>query len=169
MPAFVYRRTSFNAMHGTVNLKGALHTGMLRIGVSIIGMQDHRYSRTVWQVWGRVEVTNHATIGRGCRICVEQEANLLFGSRFTANADTTIICCKRITFGADCLLSWDVQVMDSDLQKISPLNDLKIVLNPDREILFGDHVWVGCRCNILKGSVIPNGCTIASGTIGPVN
>lgn len=114
---------------------------------------------------GGVEINGMTIIGRGCRICVEKDADIVFGERFTANADTTIICHKRIKFGADCLLSWDVQVMDSDWHKITPMDNREKIMNPDREISFGDHVWVGCRSNILKGSKIPNNSIIASGSI----
>ena len=52
LPALVYWRTKFNSMEGTVKLCGKVRTGMLRIGVPYIGVQDHRYSRTIWQLRG---------------------------------------------------------------------------------------------------------------------
>ena len=55
--------------------------------------------------------------------------------------------------------------MDSDWHKIISTNGSGKILNEDREIIFGNHVWIGCRCNILKGSIIPRGSIIASGSI----
>ena len=36
--------------------------------------------------------------------------------------------------------------------------------NPNKEVKFGNHVWLGCRNVILKGAVIPDGCVVASGS-----
>lgn len=35
---------------------------------------------------------------------------------------------------------------------------------PTKPVLFGDNIWIGCRCTILKGSNIPSNCMIGSNT-----
>ena len=37
-------------------------------------------------------------------------------------------------------------------------------INPDKPITVGDHVWIGCKCVLLKGAEIPNDTVLAAGT-----
>ena len=60
-------------------------------------------------------------------------------------------------------MSWDILIMDSDTH---PVYDKEgNVSNPDKPVVIGEHVWVGCRSMILKGSTIPKNCIVAAGTI----
>ncbi len=70
------------------------------------------------------------------------------------------ICFDRIEFGDDCLLSWQVLVMDTDFHKI--YNDSGKQLNGNRQIYIGNKNWIGCRTLILKGVTTPNNCVIAA-------
>ncbi|RPH75405.1 hypothetical protein EHM76_01745 [bacterium] len=38
-------------------------------------------------------------------------------------------------------------------------------LNSDAEVIIGDCTWIGCRCTILKGSFVGDGCIIGAGTL----
>lgn len=42
---------------------------------------------------------------------------------------------------------------------------LTLVLNPDKEVIIGKHVWIGCNSTLLKGTEIPNDSVIAAGSI----
>lgn len=50
--------------------------------------------------------------------------------------------------------------MDTDFHKI--INDKGQLLNPPKEITIGNHVWIGCKCLLLKGAKIPDGSIIAA-------
>ncbi len=69
-----------------------------------------------------------------------------------------------ITFGRDCMISSQVYVSLSD---IHPIYDRKTGarLNPPASVTVGNHVWVGLRAMILKGSNIGDGTVIAAGSI----
>ena len=38
-------------------------------------------------------------------------------------------------------------------------------INPDKPILVGDHVWIGCKCVLLKGTEVPGNTVVAAGTL----
>ena len=65
--------------------------------------------------------------------------------------------------GDDNMWSFDNVIMDTDSHVI--LDSEGGLMNPNKEVVVGNHVWVGCRNTILKGSNIPNGCIIGSGSI----
>lgn len=162
LPVLIYWRTQFNQLGGKVILQCSPCFGMIRIGEPRIGIQDYKFNRTIIQ-WGGEICLQTANIGRGCRICIGDGATLTLGDRFSVTGNTSIICCKSITFGEDCLLSWDILMMDTDFHRI--YNEENIVINEDRPITFGDHVWVGCRSTVLKGTEIPSGSVIAAGSL----
>ena len=53
--------------------------------------------------------------------------------------------------------------MDSDRHNI--FNKEGELLNPPRPITIGNHVWLGCRTTVLKGTVIPDNCIAAAGNV----
>ncbi|WP_018610990.1 acyltransferase [Segetibacter koreensis] len=157
-PMFLHKKVLLKNVEGKVNLPKEVFFGMVRIGFGDVGIFDKAKSRTIWEVKGSITFEGSAVIGHGSKICVGKNGKLLIGSRFNITAESTIICFHNISIGDECLLSWDILIMDTDFHTISK-DDIR--LNPDKPILIGNKVWVGARSCILKGSVIPNGCVIA--------
>ncbi len=99
-------------------------------------------------------------MAKGVNMKLFNDANLYIGDGFSSNANLIISCASSITFGKDCLLGWNITIMDNDgghfiLDKYS-----NIVLNNPQEIKVGNHVWIGAESSILKGSIIPNDCVV---------
>ena len=145
-------------MGGKITRECDVATGLLRLGYSGIGTQDCRRTRTLWQVTGEIVVRGKVGFGKGSRISVT--GKLTLGDGFHITGGSAIICRHRIDFGKNCLLSWDILVMDSDFHKI--LDAEGNVINQDRAILVGDRVWIGCRSTVLKGAVIPDDSVVAA-------
>ena len=71
---------------------------------------------------------------------------------------------KKITFGTNCLLSWDILIMDTDFHYIT--NPKGEIINKPLPITIGNHVWIGCRNTILKGvSIADNVIVSANSTL----
>lgn len=85
-------------------------------------------------------------------------AQILIGDRTYINRRTEFKCQSGIKVGCDCAISWDVTIMDTDYHSI---NDSII----SKEIVIGNHVWVGCKATILKGVIIGDGAVIAAGAL----
>ena len=71
---------------------------------------------------GHVVFKGRGYIGHGAKISVGKDATLMVGDNFTISAESTIVSMLNINFGDDCLLSWDILIMDSDLHKIKDGN-----------------------------------------------
>lgn len=163
MPIIVYHGTKIRSSSGGAVLKTKAKTGMIRLGCRSLGTLDPRSSTTIWEVRGRIEFGGNANFGLGSRISVFTGATLKLGNHFGTTGNTTIICQKDISFGDDCMLSWDILIMDSDWHQITNLNGS--ILNYPSQIRIGNHVWIGCRCTILKGVTINNNSIIAAGSL----
>lgn len=162
MPVWIFRRTTFNKLEGSVQLMSHLHPGMVRIGVHNVGSKDGNSSRTVWHIAGHVLFGDHVSIGRGTGISVSATGELRFGNGFVQNGASEFICHNNITFGDNCLVSWDVLMMDTDLHYVLDSDNRQV--NTPKPIHIGSHVWIGCRSTILKGVSIAEDTIIASGS-----
>jgi len=74
-----------------------------------------------------------------------------------------------ITVGRDCMFSSEVYLSVSD---IHPIHDAATGarINSPASITIGDHVWLGLRAMVMKGSVIGDGAVVAAAAVvaGPV-
>lgn len=161
LPVFVSHRTFLRELHGKIMLPEKVNTSMIKIGFGDVGHYDRKRSRSIWQVSGTVAFGGKASIGHGSKLSVR--GNLTLGADFNMTAESTIVCAHQISFGNDCLLSWDILIMDTDEHPI--YNQDGIRTNPDKPILVGNHVWIGCKCTLLKGTEIPNNTVVAAGTL----
>lgn len=162
LPILVSRRSVFQQLMGRVEIRVPLKTGMLLFGYQSLGAQDPFYERTVWQVSGTILLDGYKiNIGRGSKFCVS--GICILGDHLSVTGRSTIICRKKMQFGKNNLISWDVLLMDTDFHKI--LDHSKKVINKDKQISIGDNVWIGCRATLLKGSNIPANSIIAAGAV----
>lgn len=145
---------------GQIVLEGTIETGMIQIGFGEVGIFDKKKSRSIWQVSGKIIFKGTARLGHGSKISISENAVLEFGNNFNITAESAIACHNNITFGQDCLVSWECLIMDTDFHKI--YNDKKELINPSNPIFIGDKVWIGCRNTILKGTKIANNSIIGA-------
>jgi acetyltransferase-like isoleucine patch superfamily enzyme len=98
-------------------------------------------------------------LGSGVRCIVGQGARLAIGAGSFVTADSLILCGNRVTIGAHCAISWQVQIMDWDMHHLaeSEPNSAPVTL--------GDHVWIGSRATILKGVTIGDGAVVGAGSV----
>ena len=160
LPVVVSHRTYLRELHGKVELPEKVERAMIKIGFGDVGHYDRKRSRGIWQVSGMVSFGGKASIGHGSKLSVR--GNLSLGADFNMTAESTIVCAKEIRFGDDCLLSWDILVMDTDEHPLYNKENERI--NSDKPIIVGNHVWIGCKCVLLKGAEVPDNTVVAAGT-----
>lgn len=161
LPVFVSHKVKLLKLDGLIIINASIRPGMIKLGFGGVGIFDKKYSRTIYQVSGKIVFNGSANIGHGSKISVNKSGKLILGDNFRISAESTIVCNKKIVFGDNCLLSWNILIMDTDFHKI--ISNGKIT-NLNKEIIIGEHVWIGCRCLILKGTNIPNNSIISANT-----
>lgn len=164
LPFLLSHQVRFKKLGGEVILTtppAERKRGMIKLGFSDVGIFDKRLSPVIWQVSGTVVFEGRADLGHGSRLSVA--GRLVLGAGFGINAESAIICRKGIRFGRDCLLSWDILIMDTDFHEIHTTAE-PTTINPDAEVTIGDEVWIGCRATILKGVTLAKGTIVAAGS-----
>jgi len=69
-----------------------------------------------------------------------------------------------ITIGDDCLFSGLVDLTVSDMHSIIDV-ETKQRINPAKDIVIGNHVWIGQKSTIMKGVTIGDDSVIGAGSI----
>ncbi len=108
---------------------------------------------------GKLEVNDTFRMYAGGYIRVVKNGYLILNGGFI-NEGVEITCASKITIGKDCAIARDVVIRDYDGHTIEQPN-YKIA----KEIVIGEHVWIGNRAMILKGVTIGDGAIIAAGSI----
>ena len=153
LPIMLSHKVRLMECSGKIILPKKVHIRMIQIGFEGVGIFDAKYSRSIWQVSGTVIFNGTAAIGHGSKISVGKDAVLTIGNHFCITAESSIVCQKEITFGDDVLISWENLFIDTDFHHVKQNGN---AINPPEKIIIGNHVWIGCRCTILKGSTIPS-------------
>ncbi len=95
----------------------------------------------------------------GVRLEVGKGGSLTIGTGTYLNRNTEVIAWNEVTIGHNCMIGWDVLIMDTDQHPI-PGRGLD-----NRPVRIGDRVWIGARALILKGVTVGNGAIIGAGAI----
>ena len=106
---------------------------------------------------GRLQ-SGGCALWNGVRLEVGPGALLSIGKGTYLNRNTVVVCHERVEIGANCLVSWDVVIMDTNEHDVPESRR-------NQPIRIGDRVWIGCRAIILPGVTIGSGSVIGAGSI----
>jgi acetyltransferase-like isoleucine patch superfamily enzyme len=93
----------------------------------------------------------------------DKPAELVIGSKTTFQGGLSLNCRTKVEIGANCLISWNVHILDTDFHQIIRENGDEPPI--DLPIHIGDRVWIGARATILKGVTIGADCIVAAGSV----
>jgi acetyltransferase-like isoleucine patch superfamily enzyme len=101
------------------------------------------------------------SLQRGVRIVIDG-GRLTVGHATNVNGLTKILVAEEVTIGAECTISWDVQIMDNDFHRVTVGGVERPMSAPVR---IGDRVWIGTGAIVLKGVTIGDGAVVAAGAV----
>lgn len=113
---------------------------------------------SIFQNDGIIKINGRCKFGVGSKI--SNHGELYFGKRFNLTANSSIICNDKIIFGDNNLVSWNVEIMDTDFHKI--YNEKDNLLNKDSKIYFGNKNWICSGAKILKNCKFSDETIISS-------
>lgn len=162
-PVLMSSNFRLKSLSGKVNIPENSPFGLIKLGFGDVSIFDRKSSKGIWENNGIINFKGRTNIGHGSKISVDKSGCLTFGQNFNITAESSIVCYNNISFGNNCLLSWDILIMDTDFHKI--YNQDKSLINPNKAINVGDNVWICNKVQILKGLSIANGCIVGSNTV----
>ena len=156
-PVLVSRNMRLNKCNGKVILN-SYRFANITLGFGDVSIFDSKIEKGIWDNNGEVYFGKSVSLGHGTRISNKGKLNI--GDDFTITANSSLICYQNINIGCDCYISWECLVMDTDIHKLCDQSGK--VINYDKPVFIGNHVWMGCRCTVLKGSKISDDTVVAS-------
>jgi acetyltransferase-like isoleucine patch superfamily enzyme len=106
-------------------------------------------------------------LAEGVRIAVignsERVAILHIGEATHLQARTHINCMESVWIGDHCAISWDCEILDTDIHQVLSLDGMG--LPRTAAVRIEDRVWIGTRAIILKGVTIGEGSVIGAGSV----
>lgn len=126
------------------------------------GFMDIEYSydkKSSLTIEGQLVLHGKASFAPGLSLYIAKGAIVEIGDCFSCSHNTRFTIFKGLKIGDNNMWSFDNLIMDTDAHRIFVDNEL---VNTNKEIVFGNKVWLGCRNVVLKGARIPDGCIIGA-------
>ncbi len=137
-----------------------IHFGMLSIGTThlIYSFPAPNFIK----IEGKLIIhgDGYHNIGPGANITVKPSGKLEIGNNFSVGHFCKFVIASHSIIGDNNLHSWENLYMDTDSHPIFDAEGNRI--NNPKGLKFGNNVWVGARCTILKGVNIADGVILAS-------
>ncbi|PHS09005.1 MAG: hypothetical protein COA88_05740 [Kordia sp.] len=163
---YIYYRARYKLnilahQHTTViGIKNINTAHRLNIGVQYIGF-SHPSDKTWMNIKGVLAITGNYSIGRGCRFDIGEQAKVTIGCGGYINVNTKLIIMHGLKIGDNCAIAWGCEFLDEDFHAI----DYKGRIEKNKNIIIGNHVWIGAEAKIYQGTIIADGCVIASNSV----
>ncbi len=118
---------------------------------------------------------NNVYIGKDCKLrgtylmCIDDKNSIVISDKTTTNGEFWgsvyfhTMEGTSISLGSDCMLSGNIIIRTTDGHAI--INKDGKRLNVPKNIVIGNHVWIGMNNILLKGSNIKDGCIIGAGSV----
>lgn len=114
---------------------------------------------------------NTIELGKGCvaknaSFYTEDNNNAIIiadNTHFSGKIHIAVTESTKCIIGNDCLFSSEIVIRTGDSHSI--LNEAGERINQAKDVIIGNHVWVGYRALITKGSRIPENCVVGTGAV----
>ncbi len=111
----------------------------------------------------RLIVSGKVVVGDGVIIWLHPGAVLELGADTLINPNTKIVVKESVRIGRDCAISWDVLITDADWHYFIDSRGFR--KKDTAPVVIGDHVWIGARATILKGTTIGAGAVVGAHSV----
>jgi len=157
--SFIINGNTVIDLRGNINIinKGTFYLGLPPISnflitkrPCVLAMYDN----------SKLIINGSVFAGPGTHIEINKNASIEFGDKIYINSNSKFISSSRISIGSGSVISWEVEINDSDWHRM--VRDNYEVTKP---IEIGNRVWIGSRVTILKGVKVGSGAVIATGSV----
>ena len=164
LPVLLSRGVEIHACNrGCFEFVDGVRYGLVEIGYVDNSTNHDRRSSLNIQGLIRINGLGFHLFGAGLDLYVTKGGVFDVGNDFGVSVAAKIKVVKEVCVGDDNMWSYGNSIMDTDSHSI--YDEGGNLINPNRKVKIGNHVWMGCHCIILKGSTIPDGSIVAAGSV----
>jgi len=138
-----------------------------KLGNIIINKSRSKIRTSIFGTNNYIEISKNCIL-KDLHIWIEGDNNKVTIGEGTTVEQMQIACVgyeeNKIIIGNDCMFSSGIRVVNTDSHSIISL-DNKLRINPEKDVVIGNHVWVGADSKILKGVTIGDNSVIAMNSV----
>lgn len=107
------------------------------------------------------------SIGKNCNIqgviTISNNSHVFIGDNFSSTGGVTILARDEchVSIGNDCMFATSILIRTSDEHSIYDIAT-DILINHNKDVSIGNHVWICDNVLVLKGSIIEDGAVIGA-------
>lgn len=169
LPILLYKPKLLKCKGKVIIDTNRTHFGMIRLGENIVSFYPNT-GITFENLGGNITFKGKCRIGNNSALAIGSKGNIIFEDGFQATTTLHLIGYNQITFDTNVLVGWECTFMDTDLHKLTKL-DNKGYSKGYGSIHIGKNNWFGTKCIILKNTQTPDFTTFCAGSIisGKIN
>lgn len=164
LPFIFTRNTYFYDLSGKIEIACPVSFGMIRFGFFGEDTQVWKGIKTLIKIRGKIIFEGASHYGIGITLRVEKDALVRIGNNVRISNNSKIIAYKQIEIGSNCRIAWETQIIDTTFHYMRDMNTGEVNIR-DGVIRIGNNNWIGNRSTISKGTVTPDYCIVASGSL----
>lgn len=119
---------------------------------------------------GKIKFNGKCVFYSKFHIHVSANGRMEIGDNFYANTGLIMSCGHRVTIGDECMVGWNVTIIDGDGHSIMYKGEK---INHNKPVTIGNHCWIASGVTITKGvslaecTIVPNGNNIYKSNATP--
>lgn len=145
---------------GAIKVNCEIKPALIRIATDLVPVVESGKDTTIIRNEGLIEFGGLFVCRSGARIMVREGATLSIGNKVNLGHLSKMICYKNISIGDNCQFSWECQILDTDFHFLYNTKKEKYYQRV-KPIFINDNVFVGNRCTIGKGTILPKGAIVS--------
>lgn len=150
------------------NSKIIVNNGSLKVGIDFGyfdgGIYDSAKDRCkIFMINSTLEIHGNVSLYPGVLIYAIN-AHIIIRNNTKINGGVEIVSLKKIDIGEDCLFAEGIILRDNDGHKFGTSGNMGSELE-NKEIIIGNHCWIGQRAMVLKGVTLADNVIVGAGAV----
>lgn len=152
---------------GCIIIPDKVESGMIKIGINhgTDGILEGNLKSFIKvSKESKIIFKGNADLKDGISLIATYGGRIIVGDKFSCNRGCCISSDNIIEIGEDVMFGWNVHIRTSDGHPIYDVKNLNQIINENKPVLIGKHVWIASDTNILKGALVPDFCIVGFGS-----
>ncbi|MCD0471659.1 transferase [Flavobacterium sp. JAS] len=163
LPVFFYGKVRFTSITGEIQIDGNIKKGMIGFGQPYELNKAYKGIGEIF-ILGKLTFKGKFQFGKDCFVFVGENASCELGNMASMASNGKLICTEKIVLGDYARFGSESQIIDTNFHDLIDTQTGE-KLQKSAPIFIGNYNFGSNRVSILKGTQIPDFCTIASNSL----
>lgn len=140
-----------------------MKTGMIELGKFKVSLYPNS-GIVIENHGGTMFFKGGCNIGNNSFISIGQTGHVVIGENVSCTSSLKLASYHKIYIEDNVLIGWNNTVMDTDFHRLKCTNGSLSPKSFDK-IVIGEGTWIGANTIIMKGTIVPPFCVVASNSL----